>query len=489
VTLALWLVAGLSSASTAVAASRHASMVVDANTGRVIQADSPDEPRYPASLTKIMTILMVFEEIRQGRLRPDTPITISAEAASTPPSRLGLREGATITVRDAVRALVTKSANDIAVAIAEHIGGNEASFARMMTRMARELGMTSTTFRNPHGLPDREQITTARDMITLGLRLYDNYPSEARVFALRSFHYAGRNHRNNNTMLSNFDGMEGIKTGYTIASGFNLLASARRDGRHVVAVVFGGRSAAARNARMRVMLSRGMQSASTERTRRPLLVTSRAVPTRPVRVTRITPSSIPAAAPAPSRLAAAIPPVPPLVEPVAPAVRHTQEVHRSADAPLPGGWRSEVRVAAPITPGTSVASRLGVHSDWQPAEVHSEPARRPSTLDAQAARLYGRTAYPAPMSDRSSTPSPRPVSAEIQVGAYSAASEARQRLEAVRRISPDLLSGADLATPAVNTGGRTLYRARFTGLDADTASSACARLRSRRIDCLVTTSQ
>ncbi|MEZ5818842.1 MAG: D-alanyl-D-alanine carboxypeptidase family protein [Hyphomicrobiaceae bacterium] len=470
--LCTWVLAA-SCVASAAAAPRYAAMAVDANTGRVLHAEAADEPRYPASLTKVMTLYLVFEQLRQGRLRVDTPIRISQVAASVPPSKLGLEAGSTISVSDAIKALVTKSANDVAVAFAEHIAGSEERFAEAMTRKARELGMNATTFRNAHGLPDRDQRTTARDMLTLALRLYDTFPAEARVFSLRSFRYAGRNHRNHNTMLLNFAGMDGIKTGYTTASGYNLLASVHRDGRHVIAVVFGGSSASARNARMRVVLSRGLHQASTERTRHRLVIASHPI-------SRASPRERDGGAQRREPSA----PAPRLLEPVTVAAPPPAQPHSRSTNLAAAEWRSEIRLAAPVAPGTSVASRLGNGGDWRPTiEPDQGAVRAPSTLQAQAAYLAARSPFDerAPHAVRSAPAG----HAEIQIGAFTGAAEARERLEAARRMSPGLLDGAHTATPTVRVGGRTLYRARFVGLDAGTASSACTELRRRRIDCLV----
>lgn len=333
--------------------------------------------------------------------------------------------------------------------------------------------MSATTFRNAHGLPDRGQVTTARDMLTLSLRLYDTFPAYSRLFATRTFQYAGRTHRNHNTMLENFAGMEGIKTGYTAASGFNLVASVRRDGKHVIAAVFGGSSAAARNARMRVILTRGLQQASTERTRKPLIIAARSVPV-----------AMPAKRPVPHRVAQAAPPVPQvpapaLVEPVSAVVRSAPAANPRGPEPGPmaGDWRSTVRVAAPIGGATSVASSLG--GDWR------LPARAPSTLDAQAAQLGARPSALAPAPPVRAVALPRQGGAEIQIGAFAQASEARSKLEATRGLVAGL-ARAGMATPTVNVNGRTLFRARFTGLDPATAATACGELRRRQIDCLVT---
>ena len=207
---------------------RHAVLIVDANTGRVIYQSSADELRYPASLAKLMTLYIVFELIEQGRLSYGTKIRFSANAVAAQPTKLDVEEGTEITLLDAIKALITKSCNDVAVALAEHIAGSETRFAQMMTQKARQLGMQATTFQNASGLPDPEQVTTARDMVTLALRLQDNFPRHYPLFATRTFTYNGETYRNHNTMLFNYEGSDGLKTGYTRASGFNLVASVRR---------------------------------------------------------------------------------------------------------------------------------------------------------------------------------------------------------------------------------------------------------------------
>lgn len=249
--------------------SRHAAMILDANTGAVLHDDNGDERRHPASLTKMMTLYLTFEAIERGRMSMSSSVSISQEAASVSPSKLDLDPGETLTVREAVLALITKSANDVAVALAEKIGGNERNFARLMNAKARELGMSRSNFENASGLPDPQQITTARDMITLGLRLQDDFPQYYGLFATRSFTFRGRSYRNHNTLMNNYGGTDGIKTGYTRASGFNLVTSVRRNGRHLVGAVFGGRSAATRNGEMRVLLTRAFNRASRVKTRKP----------------------------------------------------------------------------------------------------------------------------------------------------------------------------------------------------------------------------
>jgi D-alanyl-D-alanine carboxypeptidase len=239
------------------ASHRYASIVVDADTGRVIAATNADNPVYPASLTKIMTLYMVFDALKRGELRRQQPIRVSYHATAAPPSKLGLRGGDSIAVEDAVLGLVTKSANDAAVALAEALAGSEVDFARAMTRRARSLGMDSTVFANASGLPHPDQVTTARDMAVLAMAILRDHPAQYRYFATESFGFRGQMHRNHNRLLGQYDGVDGIKTGFINKSGFNLVVSARRDGQRVIAVVFGGDSPRARDAHAAQLLDRG----------------------------------------------------------------------------------------------------------------------------------------------------------------------------------------------------------------------------------------
>jgi D-alanyl-D-alanine carboxypeptidase len=237
-------------AAVAPGAPQVAAIVIDAETGRTLYAEDADSPRYPASLTKLMTLYILFEEMEAGRIRPSSQLVVSPHAASQPPSRLGLKPGSTIAVEDAIRAIAVRSSNDVAITVAENVAGSEPAFVARMNRTARALGLGRTAFRNPSGLPDPGQVTTARDMATLGLAVQRRFPRQARYFALRSFSYAGRTYESTNELLGEVRGMDGMKTGYTRASGYNLVGSVRRDGRHLVAVVLGERSSRARNAVM-----------------------------------------------------------------------------------------------------------------------------------------------------------------------------------------------------------------------------------------------
>jgi D-alanyl-D-alanine carboxypeptidase len=245
---------------------RYADIVVDAKTGDVLHESAPDALRHPASLTKIMTLYLLFEKLETGKVRLDSQMEVSAEAASQAPTKLGLRPGQTLAVEDAIKGLVTKSANDAAVVIAEYLGGSEEDFAVQMTRKARALGMSKTIYRNASGLPNDEQVTTARDQATLGLAIQERFPRYYRYFATSSFVYRGSAMRNHNRLLGNVEGVDGIKTGYTRASGFNLVTSMRRGDRHVVAVVLGGTSGGARDARMRSLLESNIAEATALKT-------------------------------------------------------------------------------------------------------------------------------------------------------------------------------------------------------------------------------
>ncbi len=240
----------------------YADLVMDAKTGRVLHATRPDELRHPASLTKMMTLYLAFEALKSGELKLDQRLPISQNAAAQEPSKLGLRAGNQIRVEDALLGLVTKSANDATVVVAEALGGSEEQFARLMTKKARQLGMKRTVFRNPSGLPNSEQVTTARDMAILGYALVYHHPQFYPYFSREGFTYAGVHHNNHNHLMSRYRGMDGIKTGYIRASGFNLVASTVRGPTRLIGVVFGGRSAVARDNQMAALLDQAFAQLS-----------------------------------------------------------------------------------------------------------------------------------------------------------------------------------------------------------------------------------
>ena len=245
------------------AQARYASFVMDMETGRVLHAVNANTRNYPASLTKMMTLYMTFEALEENRLRLHERLPVSRRAAGMTPTKLGLQRGASITVENAVLALVTKSANDAAVVLAEALGGTEYKFGLKATRRARQLGMTRTTFRNASGLPNRGQLSTARDMAILGKALIEDFPQYYGYFDTDRFTYKGRTYGNHNNLLDDYRGTDGIKTGYIRASGFNLVASVKRQGRRLIAVVFGGRSARSRDRHMVKLLDKGFRKVNS----------------------------------------------------------------------------------------------------------------------------------------------------------------------------------------------------------------------------------
>ena len=397
------------------ARTKWAALVVDANTGRTLHATNANARRYPASLTKLMTLYMVFEAMERGRAHRKTKIYFSARAAAAPPSKLGFKPGQYLYLHAAIRALIVKSANDVARAVAEHFAGSEARFARQMTRRAKQLGMRHTVFRNASGLPDRRQVTTARDMVRLAQRLRRDFPRYYHLFATRSFRFRGRRYRTHNKLLGRFWGADGLKTGYTRAPGFNLMTSAQRGRRRLIGVVFGARRSRTRNAYMRRILTKNFPRAST---RRPRQLLARRKTRRPY-------------------------------------------IHRTRTA-------HNTRRPAPRTIGHN--------------------ARPPSTLEAQAANLTTVRRVPTRLMKRRPKRLRRRGQAyHVQIGAFRSPSEARAALARARRQAPQLLEGFRAKTIAVDTApNKTLYRSRFVGLAAPTATSLCNQLRQRAIDCYVT---
>ncbi len=310
---------------------KAAYLIVDATSGREISSDQADELRHPASLTKLMTIYLTFSALDSGRLSLGDSLPVSLAALNAPPTKMGLPPGGSVNVRDATMALVTRSANDAAVVLAEALGGDEPSFARMMTQKARQLGMSSTVFRNASGLPNREQVTTVRDLARLANALLRDFPHYYAVFSIQSYTYRGRPLDNHNRMLGNYEGADGLKTGYTAASGFNLVMSAMRDNRRLIGVVMGGQSASGRDRQMADLMDRGFLSAQSmgispwTSIRKPpsarynaaQFAPGAAIPetTRTVGVAKVDPPSPPAAAPQAAAARVAGPAVPAPIEP------------------------------------------------------------------------------------------------------------------------------------------------------------------------------
>jgi len=238
-------------------------LIVDATSGRELSADNADDLRHPASLTKLMTLYLTFSALDAGQLSLDDGLPVSMNALNAPPTKMGFTLGRPVVVRDAIMGLVTRSANDAAVLLGEALGGDEENFARMMTQKARQLGMSSTVYRNASGLPNREQVTTARDMARLANALLRDFPHYYPIFSVQSYSYRGRPLANHNRMLETYAGADGLKTGYTVASGFNLVMSAMRDNRRLIGVVMGGSSPSQRDKKMAELMDQGFATAQS----------------------------------------------------------------------------------------------------------------------------------------------------------------------------------------------------------------------------------
>ncbi len=447
----------------------YADIVVDVNSGRILRSKNADALRHPASLTKIMTLYLLFERIEAGRITLRSSLPVSEHASIQAPSKLGLKPGQSIVVEDAIKALVTKSANDVAVVVSEAIGGTESKFAAMMTAKARELGMKRTVYRNASGLPDQDQVTTARDQAQLGRAIQHHFPKQYKYFSTRVFHHRGRALRNHNRLLGRVKGVDGIKTGYIRASGFNLVTSMHRGSRHVVAVVMGGRTGRARDAQMERLLDKYIAAASTKRTieaavKKPEL---RSDPT-PV-------AAIPRARPTPGSDA----PIRPImvktlsVKPGTIQVAGLAPLHLpSAPSPAPGAKRAaaatEVQSDPPPPPGAGrgVLGTLPVQSrdDSATSGVETTPTSMPHAEVKKTVRP--RSGW------------------MIQVGAFAAEDEAKDRLSTVQNKAARLLSSADPFTEIYVKGETTYYRARFAGLKKDQAVAACKYLKRKDVACM-----
>lgn len=471
----------------------YSSIVVDVNSGATMQATKADAPRHPASLTKMMTLYLLFERLEAGKIKLNTELPVSAHAAAQAPSKLGLKPGDTIKVETAIRAIVTKSANDVAVTIGEAIGGDEPSFARMMTAKARALGMEHTTYRNASGLPDDDQITTARDQAVMGRALEDRFPRYFHYFSTRSFVFNGRTIRGHNRLLGSVDGVDGIKTGYIRASGFNIVTSVNRNNRSIVAVVFGGTTASARDARVRSLIANNINIASTKRTAPPIAEGTAvaatklpAKPPTPAQDPRDTEVNTAFAAPA---IGSTAPIQPSAVKTVA---VHAGPVRTAALSPLPSASRRLMPAPATATP-VKLTNIVTVKSEPPPTGaapgilgvLHMQTTDGGKPVVSKAAQVAS-TAAIVPV------PTPEPAGAAsgkakggwmIQVGAFPEEKSAKERLSAAQAKAKAELDEASPFTEKV--ANKDLYRARFAGLDKNQAETACKHLKRSEIPCML----
>jgi D-alanyl-D-alanine carboxypeptidase len=409
---------------------KFAAIVIEANTGRVLYERMSTETRYPASLTKMMTLYLLFEQVQKGNLTLSTPMTTSTYAASQDPTKLGLDPGEQITVEDAIKALVVRSANDVAVIAAEHLGGSEWAFATRMTQKAREMGMARTTFVNASGLPDENQRSTAADLVILSRRLVTDFPQFYPYFRLQSFYWGGRSYEGHNNLMKFFDGADGMKTGYTRMSGFNLASSATRQGTRLISVVMGGRSARDRDIQTAELLE-------SEFTRLGL--------GRPA----------------------------PVIMAMSPLVLDDEEAAAEA-AESAAAFRpdaaSQVVMAPPAPPQSGSPPTNGTAPVM--ASIPSSPREIGQGDTAEQVR---------------STPVTHSGKWGIQVGAHSTRDKAETQLSQVTAQQRDILGRAQSAIVQLDVRGETFYRVRFGAFTPAKAESLCKALQKRGTSCLVVT--
>lgn len=421
------LIAMIVAVATSVAAApawagKYAAIVVDANTGKTLFSSHAEEPRFPASLTKMMTLYMVFEAMQAGRINKQTRVPFSAHAAAQPPTKLGVRAGNSITVETAIYALVTKSANDAAAALGEMLGGSEMGFARLMTAKARQLGMRSTTFRNASGLPNGEQKTTARDMATLGIALREHYPQYYSYFSTRSFTFGKTRMGNHNKLLGRVKGVDGIKTGYIRASGFNLVSSVKTGGKSLVAVVMGGNTGASRDAHMAELIRKYLPKASTR-------------DTGPVVAGRV--------------------------------------VNKGGPVAIAGIALPKVDVPTPEFRPTPI----------EVVTAYADPEEAVTPTQAEAAEMVEEGIGQGDIDpvNTASTPSGGWV---VQVASTPSKQQALSVLSQTSQRAGSILAGASPFTELFELKGNVYHRARFGGFTTKTAAfDACSALKKKRIDC------
>ncbi len=415
-----------------------AAIVVDAESGSVLHESNSGARTYPASLTKMMTLYLLFEAIEAKQVKLDELLSVSAHAAIQPATDLGLRAGQRISVEKAILGLIVHSANDVAVVVAEALGGTESQFAAMMTKKARQLGMTSTTYRNASGLPDPGQLTSARDMAVLARALITRFPGFYPYFATESFTYLGRVYTTHNHLVMHYAGADGLKTGYIRASGYNVATSATRNGHRIIAVVLGGRSAYARDAQMTGLLDQGFA-----------LVANR---------------------PKTQVAGATLPQAPTIAS--AQAAKTTKTVGAPAMLVPPAKPQAETLKAAAVVQQADAAQEIAAALPAADAVQESVVVRvagieptAPATTKAKTSAAKGRWG--------------------IQVGAFNAYELALSAAKRASKRVAKLVKNAQVVVDETGKGKSTLYRARLVGLSKQNAHSACRQLKAKAIDCMV----
>ena len=476
---------------------KYAGIVVDAKSGKILYEEQADSRRYPASVAKVMTLYVLFQELQAGNLSLSTKMTVSRHAASAVPTKLGLRAGSTISVEDAIKSLVTLSANDMARVIAEHISGSESKFAERMTATARAMGMTSTTYRNASGLPDGGQVTTVRDQAILGIAVYQHFPQYYEYFQTTSFRYGGKTYGNHNRVLGYMGAVDGIKTGYINAAGSNLLTAARKDNRHIVVVAFGFNSAASRDEKVRQLVSNYLSKG-----RRGDYLQTAMVPVpgrqgntqfalaQPRKPTFAMPTPMPD-----FRLAALVasngaqPQQMPEVA-VASAAPVTMPTPAPADLGLSPAVQAANVLAAPTQAAPAYPSQ-DVIGAWlsETYNLGAPPAAlgqtAPSTPLLPPAEVSGGAGQPVDLMHSGSVAEAAPISGWIvQIGAGPSEDSARAMLsDAAGKVGA--LGDFRSYVERFEKNGQIFYRARFVGFgDRDAATSMCNRLKDQDLACL-----
>jgi len=490
---------------------KDAALVIDGATGKVLYARNETAERHPASLTKMMTLYLLFDALKAGKITMQTEMPVSYHASIQKPTKLGLRPGQTIPVDLAIRSLVIRSANDAAVVIAEALGGTESHFAEMMTERARQLGMKETNFHNASGLPDPLQITTASDLAILGRHLAYDFPQYFSYFSLPGFNYKGGWIPTHDNLIGRYDGADGIKTGYTGASGFNLVSSVTRGTTHLIAVVMGGRTAVRRDLEMVRLLDQTFAQISTN----PTMVASRTVPWRQVAQTASPPAiagfSLPQVAP---NQMAALSPVPQTVqsddEDAAENVRAPDEsfslIHAEgapAEKPMPALPVPQAKPQPAVPPGAAkpAPTAPALVAKAQPPAPAVRPSARPdaalaseqaqlvkmavNTVNAPHPQMRPALREDAGEGDADTSPAPMPGhNWTIQIGAYADKAMADAQLKTYYGKAQDVLARANrIIAPITSPQGHVLYRARFGLFAEQEARDVCSRLTQRGQTC------
>lgn len=463
---------------------KDAALIMDGGTGRILFARNADAPRYPASLTKMMTLYLLFDAVQKGQMTLATPLTVSAHAASQAPVKLYMKPGDTIGVEQAIEAIVVRSANDVAAAIAENLGGTESQFAEMMTAKARALGMNRTRFVNASGLPDRDQVSSASDLALLARHLAYDFPQYFHYFATASFTFRGRSWNTHDNLIGNYKGADGIKTGYTDMSGFNLVSSVVRDGAHIIGVVMGGRTARKRDAEMVKLLDDTFAQIDDH----PMLVARAQVPWRAIaQGTKPNPViagfNIGTGLDGQQRAKTVIASVAPQLRPAGAVDPNDEDAAETKTDPEDTNLLHDMIAPRPLPrPVQALASYRPQNSSLP------QPTPR-GTQSPVLASYRPQNVLPQP-APRSTPPQSNSIATPgvhdwtIQIGAYADAGVARTQLASYAEKSMDILGqAARIVMPFQSVDGHTLYRARFGPFIEREARKVCERLTERGQTC------